>query len=132
MIATVIAWFKGASLVWRLAPFIALALLSVAGYVLWLRAENAGLERDLLAAERDAAIYGEVQRRTAESFERYVDQVERDRADVVAESARARNRAVALDRLEREIRNGEGGAAPAGALADSVLDRLRELTAAGD
>lgn len=131
MIATAFAWFKGVSLLWKLAPIV-LLVLGVGGYVLWLRADNASLERDLLAARRDAAIYEEAARRTAESLDRLRSETESARRIVGEATARSRTMAVEADRLEREIRDAPDGDAPAGALADSVLDRLRELTAAGD
>lgn len=131
MLSTILAWFKGASLAWKLAPFVAIVLLSVAGYVLWLRADNAELRAGLAAAERTAAIYEEAQRRTAESFARYIEDAERARALLEADAGRREADAVARATIERDIDEDPDALAPAGALADSVLDRLRELRAAG-
>ena len=112
---------------WKLA-IAGIVVALIAGYVLWLRAENAGLRADLVVAERDAAIYAEANRRTTESFNRYIAEQEHA-ARVLAETLEAANRRAADHAAIRmEIDRAEpSGDCPVPPVIRDTLDRLQRL-----
>src|SRR3546814_16411473 len=92
------------------------AALSLAGYVLYLRADAADARADAAQARANVAVLEEVNARTVASFRRYQAEQERARAALVRAAERAAPRASERAALISEAKN-----APAARIAGPVL-----------
>lgn len=142
MIGFILRMLGGSAGPWVLVG-LAAVVIAVGGYIGWLKWDNASLERDLAqqeldlqAAKRDAAIYAEANRRTVDSFNRYVAEAERTQQILVVTAEAANARAADHARLQAEIDNvPTQNDCPVAPVLDHALDglqHLRDREAAGD
>lgn len=142
MIGFLLRMLGGSAGPWILIGFGAIVL-AIGGYIGILKFSNARLERDLAqqeidlqAAQRDAAIYAEANRRTVDSFNRYVAETERTQQLIAATAETALARAADHARLQAEIDNVPvQNDCPVAPVLDHALDglqHLREQEAGGD
>lgn len=145
LLGKALGWVVGSVGGWPMLIAIGVVVAGVGGYIALLHWQKTGLERDLaqqqvelVAAQRDAAIYQAVNERNADAFKRYVAQVERDQALLADLAAAAIARTRNIDRIIMELEADENADwdRPLSGGLNAVLQRLRELgegaTAAGD
>lgn len=136
LIGKALGWVVGSVGGWPMLIAIGVVVIGVGGYIAVLNFQKTGLERDLaqqklelVAAQRDAAIYQAANERNAESFRRYQDQVQRDQALLVELAAAASSRNRNIDRIIMELESDDTADwdRPLSDGLTATLERLRGL-----
>lgn len=110
-----------------IAGGLAIALLTAGGYALWLRADNAALDRDKQLAEKSLSEAVQANESNVETI-RQLNRQEEINRKVTADAIRNANAvAVATDKVIQEIERDPHASDRAGPLFDALGDRLREL-----
>ncbi len=109
-----------------------LAALALAGYILWLRADNADLKLERQELQTQLAQAEEINRRNSETMRRMDENLATERAATSAVQTRVNELQAEVNSAEQELSNAPGANEPAGEFFDALGDSLRAIDARGD
>ena len=106
-----------------------LAALALAGYILWLRADNADLKLERQELQMQLSQAQEVNRRNAETMRRMDANLVTERAATSAVQARVNKLQADINSAEQELLNVPGAHDPVDPFFDALGDSLRAIDA---